>query len=181
MLGIHRDLNWKEFLKSRESFLFIVSVCTLTDLNPWFDRPWKKLWMFFCKWHFHNASKEVVCPKKVLNFMPGVKSAILAGWKNCNNGTFEPAHEIQNFLWPDDFFGTIMKVPFTKNIHSFFQGPPNPGFRSVKVQTETFPKKDLQDFKNSFYLGFLWIPKGQLISKCLLGVIISTKNPTKYL
>ena len=30
------------------------------------------------------------------------------------------------------------------------------GFRSVKVQTETSLKKDSQDFKNSFYLGFLW-------------------------
>ena len=36
-----------------------------------------------------------------------------------------------------------------------FQGLPNPGFRSVKVQTETFLKKDSRDFKNSFYLGFL--------------------------
>ena len=57
-----------------------------------------------------------------------------------------------------DFFWGIMKVPYTKNIHNLFQGPPNPGFRSVKVQTETFLKKDSQDFKNSFYLGFLWIP-----------------------
>ena len=39
-----------------------------------------------------------------------------------------------------------------------FQGLPNPGFRSVKVQTETFLKKDSRDFKNSFCLGFLQIP-----------------------
>ena len=31
----------------------------------------------------------------------------------------------------------------------------NPGFRSVKVQIDTFFKKDSRDFKNSFYLGFL--------------------------
>ena len=24
----------------------------------------------------------------------------LAEWKNCQNGTFEPVHEIQNFFWP---------------------------------------------------------------------------------
>ena len=42
-----------------------------------------------------------------------------------------------------------------QNIHNFFQGPPNPGFRSVKVQTETFLKKDSRDLKNSIYLGFL--------------------------
>ena len=45
-----------------------------------------------------------------------------------------------------------------KKYHNFFQGPSNPGFRSVKVQTETFLKKDSQDFKNSFQFRFLWIP-----------------------
>ena len=108
--------------------------------------------------HFHNASKECFWPKKFLNFMHGFKSAILAKMKNCQNGTFEPVHEIQNFFWPKDFFWGIMKVPFTKNIHNFFQGPSNPGFRSVKVQTETFLKKDSRDFKNSFQFRFLWIP-----------------------
>ena len=70
------------------------------------------------------------------------KSSILAEWKNCQNGTFEPAHEIEKNFLP--------KVSFTKNIHNFFQAPSNPGFRSVKVQTETFLKKDSRDFKNSF-------------------------------
>ena len=32
------------------------------------------------------------------------------------------------------------------------QDPPNPEFRSVKVQTETFLKKDSRDFKNYFIL-----------------------------
>ena len=58
MLGIHRNLNWKEFLKSRESFLRKVSVCTLTDLNPGFDRPWKKLWTFFVNGTFIMPQKK---------------------------------------------------------------------------------------------------------------------------
>ena len=90
--------------------------------------------------------------------MHGFKSAILAIFPFCQNGTFEPVHEIQKFFWPKDFFWGIMKVPFTKNIHNFFQGLSNPGFRSVKVQTETFLKKDSRDFKNSFQFRFLWIP-----------------------
>ena len=49
----------------------------------------------------------------------------------------------------------ISTLPFTKNIHNFFQGLSNPGFRSVKVQTETFLKKDSRDFKNSFQFRFL--------------------------
>ena len=119
--------------------------------NLYFD--WPKYWIwrtleqvtnYFSKWHFHNAWKEVFWPKFFLNFM--------------HDGTFENVHEIQKFFLPKDFFWGIMKVPFTKNIHNFFQGLPNPGFRSVKVQTETVLKKDLKDFKNSFYLGFLWIP-----------------------
>ena len=47
LLGIHRNPKSKEFFKSRESFLKKVSVCTLTDLNPGFGGPWKKLWIFF--------------------------------------------------------------------------------------------------------------------------------------
>ena len=86
------------------------------------------------------------------------KSAILAELKNCQNGTFEPVHEIQNFFWPKDFFWGIMKVPFTKIVCNLFQGPPNPVLRSVKVQIGTFFKKDSRDLKNSFHLGFLWIP-----------------------
>ena len=56
------------------------------------------------------------------------KSAILAELKNCQNGTFEPVHEIQKKIWPKDFFWGIMKVPFTKSIHNMPHGPSNPGF-----------------------------------------------------
>ena len=87
--------------------------------------------------------------------MHGFKSAILAECKNCQNGTFEPMNEIQIFFCPKDFFWGIMKVPFTKIICNLFQGPPNPVFRSVKVQIGTFFKKDSRDFENSFHLGFL--------------------------
>ena len=128
--------------------LILLSRLFEKSLSLYFD--WPKSWIWrtleqvmdiFCIWHLHNASKEVFWPKN-LSFMHGFKSAILAEWKNCQNGTFEPVHEIQNFFWSKDFFWGIMKVPFKKNIHSMFQGPPNPGFRSVKVQTETFLKKD---------------------------------------
>ena len=108
--------------------------------------------------HFHKASKECFWSKKFLNFMHRFKSAILTKLKNCQNGTFEPVHEIQKFFWPKDFFWGIIKVPFSKIICILFQSPPNPGFRSVKVQIDTFFQKDSRDLKNSFHLGFLWIP-----------------------
>ena len=38
-------------------------------------------------------------------------------------------------FWQKDFFLSInMKMTFTKNIANMSQGPPNPGFRSVKVE-----------------------------------------------
>ena len=40
--------------------------------------------------HFHNASKECFWSKKNSNFMHGFKSAILAIFHFCQNGTFEP-------------------------------------------------------------------------------------------
>ena len=48
-----------------------------------------------------------------------------------------------------------MKMTFTKNISNMSQGPPNPGFRSVKVENRDLLKKDSQNFKNSFQFGFL--------------------------
>ena len=43
---ISQEPKLKKKLKSRESFLRKVSVCTLTDLNPGFDGPWDILWIF---------------------------------------------------------------------------------------------------------------------------------------
>ena len=87
--------------------------------------------------------------------MHGFKSAILAKMKNCQNGTFEPVHEIQKFFWPKLFFWSIMKVPFRKNIHNMPQGPPNPGFMQEKVQIGDFLKKPSRELKNYFCFNFL--------------------------
>ncbi len=58
----------------------------------------------FCKYHFHNTSKEVFQPKKFLNSMYGFKSAILAIFQFWQNGTFEPMHGIQFFFgWKTSF------------------------------------------------------------------------------
>ena len=47
------------------------------------------------KSHLHKALKEVF-QQKDLNLMHEFKSAILPELKNCQNGTFEPMHGIQN-------------------------------------------------------------------------------------
>ena len=88
--------------------------------------------------HFHNASKECFWPKKFLNFMHGFKSAILAIFHFCQNGTFEPVHEIQKFFWPKAFFWSIMKMAIRKFFRNMSQGLPNPGFMQEKVQKGDF-------------------------------------------
>ena len=58
-----------------------------------------------------------------------------------------------------------MKVPYTKNIHNFFQGPPNPGFRSVKVQNRDFSQKGLTGFQKLFSFRVPMNPIASLESK----------------
>ena len=81
------------------------------------------------------------------------KSAILEKLKNCQNGTFEPVHEIQKFFWPKVIFWSIMKVPFRKNIHNMPQEPPNPGFMQEKVQKGDFLKKPSWELNFFVVLG----------------------------
>ena len=68
--------------------------CTFSCINPGFGRPWDMLRKKKNYCHFHNASKKCLWSKNFLNFMHGFKSAFLAKLKNCQNGTFEPVHEI---------------------------------------------------------------------------------------
>ena len=46
LLGIHRNPNWKEFLKFCKSFLRKSQLSTLTNLNPGFGGPWDILGIF---------------------------------------------------------------------------------------------------------------------------------------
>ena len=157
MPGIHRNPNWKEFLKSCESFLRKSQFSTVWSIS-WILQTLGHVKNIFCKCHLHNASKEVFQPKFFLNSMHEFKSAILTIFQFWQNGTFELMLGIQNFFWPKDFFWSVMKMTFTKNIPNMSQDPPNPGFRYLNLENWDFLKKDSQDFKNSFQFGFLWIP-----------------------
>ena len=84
--------------------------------------------------------------------MHGFKSAILEKLKNCQNGTFEPVHEIWIFFWPKVFFWSIMKMPIRKNIPNMPQGSPNPGFMQEKVQKGDFLEKPSREL--NFFLLF---------------------------
>jgi hypothetical protein len=76
--------------------------------------------------------------KIILNFMHGFKSAILAIFHFCQNGTFEPVHEIQKNFWPKAFFSNIMKMAIRIFFRNMSEGLPNPGFMQEKVQKGDF-------------------------------------------
>ena len=88
------------------------------------------------------------------------KSAVLAKLKNCQNGTFEPVHEIQKFFWPKAFFIGIMKMGIRKNFHNLYQAPPNSGFIQEKVQKGNFLKKDSRELFFFLVLDSYESPEG---------------------
>ena len=78
----------------------------------------------------------------------------------CQNGTFEPLHEIQIVFWPKAFFWSTMRMAIRKNIHNLSQGWPNPGFMQEKVHKGDFLKKDSGELIFVlFCFRFLWSPR----------------------
>ena len=77
--------------------------------------------------------------------------------KNCQNGTFWSVHGIWNFFGPNEFIWGAIKVPFFDFIQKMSQAPS----RSVQVliweDKLDYLKNPPQDFKNHFWLWFLWI------------------------
>ena len=130
----------------------------------------------FSYWHFHNTSKKYFWSKKIWNFMHRFKSAILAIFQFCQNGTFEPVHEIQKNFWPKAFFWSIMKMGIRKNIHNLSQGPPNPGFIQEKVQKGDFLKKDLRELDFFSCFRFLWISRRPGMLNWERVVFLPSKN-----
>ena len=92
--GIHLNLKQKKNFNFREGFFRKSPFYIFSCINPGFGGPWVMIRKKNSYRHFHNASKEYFWPKKILNFMHRFKSAILEKLKNCQNGTFEPVHEI---------------------------------------------------------------------------------------
>ena len=174
MLGIHKNPNWKEFLISCESFLRKSKFSTLRYLNPGFNGLWDMLRILFVNVISIMLQKRSFRPEQILNFMRGFKSAILPEMKNCQNGTFEPMHGIQNCFWPRDFFWSIMKITFTKYIPNLSQGLPNPGFRSVR-ETEIFSWRTHKISKIRFNLGCCERLESK-IRKCLFLMVHYCKN-----
>ena len=88
-----------------------------------------------------------------------VQKRHLANMKNCQNRTFKPVHEIQNFFL---YKSILLKHSWNSNkkkYHNMPQGPPNTGYMEKKVQKRDFEKKwPLRELKDYFHFRCLWIP-----------------------
>ena len=99
-------------------------------ISPW---KWtKKLSTIFWTW-----KQCYECCRDIFKYIPHLQ-VILAKMENCQNGTFEPVHEIWKMFWPKAFFWSIMKMAIRKFFHNISQGLPNPGFMQEKVQKGDF-------------------------------------------
>ena len=104
MLGTHRNSNWKELLKFCESFLRKSYVMDI-----------------FRIWHFLNASKEILFPKKYfwskINLYiscTGSKVPFWQNWKIDKNGTFDPGMKSKNNFGLEACFETLLKCHILK-------------------------------------------------------------------
>ena len=85
--------------------------------------------------------------------MHGLKSAILAEWKNCQNGTFEPVHEIQKKIFcQKTSFEALIKCHLQKIFITFARVRQIQGLGQSKYKLRLFSKKSLK--KLIFFLKF---------------------------
>ena len=79
--------------------------------------------------------------------------------KNCQNTPFWSVHGIWKFFGLNDFIWGAMKVPFSDFIQKMSQAPASSVQVLIREDKLDYLKNPLQDFKNSFCLGFLWISR----------------------
>ena len=81
MLETHRNPNWKEFLKSCESFLRKSQFSTLNYLNPRFGGSWDMLGIFFVNVIFIMLQKKSFDQKNFWISCTGSKMPFCQNWK----------------------------------------------------------------------------------------------------
>ena len=103
LLDIHGNPYCEEFSKCWEAFLRKSSVCTLTDLNPGFGKPWDILWLFFGFGTSILLQKKTFCQKK-FEFSSRVQKCHIDRIEKLPKWHFWPEHEIQKLFQPKEFF-----------------------------------------------------------------------------
>ena len=121
LLGNYTIPKWKEFLKSREPILRKSYLSTFIHINKHMDRAGDIFWIKSLNGTFLALQIKSFGPKNFWFSCMGKKVPFwqfLKNLKNCQNGTFLPVHENQNFFWPNVFIWSAKKVPFSDFIQN---------------------------------------------------------------
>jgi hypothetical protein len=166
-------LFYAEFLQNSTAICIQQnSDCTLTDLNPGFGGPWNMLRILLGYGTFIMLQGNRFAKKKIIS-STGSKVLFWQFFISAKMALFNPCMKLKN----------MTKRLFLK--HYMFQGWPKPG--SVKVQTETFLKRDSLSacqIKHQIRIDLINVlkygseEKGSSFCKCsiLLGIIMSKKQ-----
>ena len=104
--------------------------------------------------------------KKKFEFISGIlEGRTIRAWpsrpfmKICQNGTFWSEHGIWKFFGPKYFIWGVMKVPLFDFIQEIFPALSSSVQVLIWENRLDYIKNPSQDFKNSFCLGLLGIPR----------------------
>ena len=114
LLGIHRNPKWKEFLRSCESFLKKVSICTLTDLNPGFGGPWNKLQIILVNGTFIMPQKKSFGQKNFWISCTGSKVPFWQFLHFAKMALLNPCMKFKNFFGQKTSFEALWKCHLLK-------------------------------------------------------------------
>ena len=118
MLGIHRNPNWKEFLKSCESFLRKSQFSKLRYLNSGFGGPWDMLGIFFVNVIFITLQNKSLGQ---INFWIPCTGSKVPFWQFFNSGKMallNPCMEFNYNAKMNKFF-FILQLWDPKNTFAF--------------------------------------------------------------
>jgi hypothetical protein len=110
------------------------------------------------QWNFHSASNKGIYLQKKSKSIQWFKSTMW--WFNIAKlaifkvALLHQCMELKNVFYKKVSISSIVKVPFSKNIHGMTQCLPYPGFRSIKVQNMDFLKKPSVD--NIFFSSLMF-------------------------
>ena len=136
LLGNYTIPKCKEFLKSPEPILRKSYLSTFIHINKHVDGARDIFWIKSLNGTFLALQIKSFGPK---NFWFSCMGKKVPFWwflrilKNCQNGTFLPLHESQNFFGPNAFNWSAKKVPFSDLIQNMSPVPSMCLFMWIKV------------------------------------------------
>ena len=153
LLGIHRNPKWKEFLKSRESFLKKVPICTLTDLNTGFGGPWNKLQIILVNGTFIMPQKKYFGQKKFWISCTGSKVPFWQNGKIAKMALLNPCMKFKNCFDQKNSFEALWKCHLQKIFTTFTRVRQIQDLGQSKYKLRLFSKRTHRISKILFNLG----------------------------